>query len=164
MNQQEMNTLKEEIIKLKEEYENRLSDDNSEAEDAGDTGELSSYDNHPGDQGTELFERQKEMTLDKHLKDNLLEVEDALKAMEEGSYGICAECGKEIPFERLEVMPTTKWCIDHANNNRENDQRPVEEDVTSPIDQTAKSYKEELRQESWDSVSEHGTSETPSDK
>ena len=35
----------------------------------------------------------------------------ALKAMDEGSYGLCDECGCAIPFERLQIEPQTQHCV-----------------------------------------------------
>ena len=37
------------------------------------------------------------------------DVDQALLRIEEGSYGICARCGKPIPEERLEAMPTARY-------------------------------------------------------
>ncbi|RKL67482.1 hypothetical protein CR203_09020 [Salipaludibacillus neizhouensis] len=162
MKQQEIQLLKKELLKMKEEFETRLSTQEDSKESAGDTGELSNTSNHPGDQGTELFDRQKEMTLDNHLNETLEEVSEALEAIQDGTYGKCAECGKEIQFERLEAIPTTKWCIDHAKKQTEENKRPVEEDITSPLKKGDTSYKQELRQDTWEAASEHGTSsDTP---
>lgn len=41
-------------------------------------------------------------------------VVDALKSIEEDKYGICKECNKQIPIERLEANPTASTCIEHA--------------------------------------------------
>lgn len=35
----------------------------------------------------------------------------ALQRLDDGTYGICAECARRIPVERLEVMPATRWCV-----------------------------------------------------
>ena len=35
----------------------------------------------------------------------------ALRAIEHGTYGRCAGCGKQIPFERLEAIPMTASCV-----------------------------------------------------
>src|SRR5699024_11236237 len=50
-------------------------------------GELSSYDNHPADLGTELFERGKDLALTDHAESELERINEALHALEEGSYG-----------------------------------------------------------------------------
>jgi DnaK suppressor protein len=42
----------------------------------------------------------------------LAEIEAALKRIDDGTYGICTNCGKEIPPERLEARPWATLCID----------------------------------------------------
>ncbi|HXW89485.1 MAG TPA: TraR/DksA family transcriptional regulator [Terriglobales bacterium] len=41
----------------------------------------------------------------------LLLIEAALVRMQEGSYGICAACGKEISARRLDALPWTSYCL-----------------------------------------------------
>ncbi|MBX9937368.1 MAG: TraR/DksA C4-type zinc finger protein [Burkholderiaceae bacterium] len=38
-------------------------------------------------------------------------IDHALKTIEDGSYGLCAECGCHIPFERLKIEPQTQHCV-----------------------------------------------------
>ena len=42
----------------------------------------------------------------------LLQVEEAIKRMDEGTYGRCANCKKNINILRLEAVPWTRFCID----------------------------------------------------
>lgn len=72
--------------------------------------ELSKYDNHPGDEGTETFMREQDEGFKNQLKDLLFEIDDSLKDMKNGSYGICRVCDSEIPTPRLEVLPYAKTC------------------------------------------------------
>lgn len=130
-------------------------------------GELSNYDNHPGDMGTEMFERGKDLALNEHAETELEEINKSLHAIEEGTYGICSKCGGDIPFERLEALPTADRCIDHANDVNFEHSRPVEEEVFSPninpdevTDEEQVAYDAE---DAWQEVSRYGTSETPSD-
>jgi len=44
-------------------------------------------------------------------KEKLIEIEDALEKIREGTYGICEECGEEIGGGRLKVMPLAKSCV-----------------------------------------------------
>lgn len=90
-------------------------------------GELSNYDNHPGDYGTEEFERGKDLALNEHAKQELMEIEQALEAMMKGSYGVCQTCHQPIPFERLEAVPTATRCIEHATEQAISEKRPVED-------------------------------------
>ncbi len=48
------------------------------------------------------------------LTDQLQEVERALAKLADGSYGQCETCGQEIAEARLEAMPATRYCINHA--------------------------------------------------
>lgn len=43
--------------------------------------------------------------------DELSDHQRALKRMKDGTYGVCAGCSQHIPYERLEVMPATRWCV-----------------------------------------------------
>lgn len=44
-------------------------------------------------------------------REKLNDINDALTRIEEGDYGICEECGEEIPLKRLNAMPFAKLCI-----------------------------------------------------
>ena len=68
-------------------------------------GELSLADNHPADLASENFERSKEISLQEQSYNRLRQVEEALKRIEEGTYGICRRCGADIGRERLEALP-----------------------------------------------------------
>jgi len=48
--------------------------------------------------------------LNRHVK-RLREVENALDRLEEGTYGICEDCGASIKLERLKVLPFTTCCV-----------------------------------------------------
>ena len=79
-----------------------------------DTGELvsSSADNHLGDMATETFDRELDYTLEESGEHVLAEIDAALRRIEEGTYGRCENCGREIGEERLEAIPYTRLCID----------------------------------------------------
>ena len=84
------------------------------------SGELSSFDQHPGDMGTETFELEKNASLLEQVEDELLEIEAAFQRLERGTYGTCQACGRPIGDERLEAMPATRFCLeDQAKAERE---------------------------------------------
>jgi DnaK suppressor protein len=111
-----------------------------------DTGELSGYDNHPADLGSEVFERSLAVSLNEHENFMLDDIDYALNKIKEGTYGKCEECGVEIPFERLEAMPTARYCMEHQELHEQRDagaaaapglsdyreDRPIEEEILSP--------------------------------
>jgi len=131
------------------------------------TGELSNYDNHPADQGTELFERGKDTALNEHAEKELEEINEALHAIEDGTYGICTVCGADIPFERLIAVPTTDRCVEHAKKDTFNHPRTIEEEVFSPnINPNEVTDEEQVgydAEDTWQEVSRYGTSETTAD-
>jgi DnaK suppressor protein len=43
--------------------------------------------------------------------ERLREVEDALDRLEEGTYGLCEECGAAVNLERLKILPFTTYCV-----------------------------------------------------
>ncbi len=79
------------------------------------TGEmLSAADNHLADTATETYDRELDEGLEEDAREQLRQVESALARIESGDYGTCEVCGKEIPVERLEAMPSATLCIDDA--------------------------------------------------
>lgn len=89
----------------------RLSETGLNRPETVSTGELSSYDNHPADQGTETFEREKDLSLRLSAQEDLRQIEAALRRIERGSYGICEHCGHPIGQARLEALPWAVLCI-----------------------------------------------------
>lgn len=75
-------------------------------------GELSHMDNHPGDEGTETHEQELEASTDVYLEEEERRIAEARRALDAGTYGRCADCGLDIPPERLEAVPEAIRCID----------------------------------------------------
>jgi len=48
---------------------------------------------------------------------SLVQVEDALKRIENGTYGKCIVCGKPIPLARLEAVPWAAYCLEHQEKH-----------------------------------------------
>ena len=70
------------------------------------------------DGGSMAFEFEKELSVDRNTKDLLTQVEQALWAIKEGTYGTCRTCEAPIPVARLEVIPHTTLCVDCASGRR----------------------------------------------
>lgn len=132
------------------------------------TDELSTIDNHPADLASELFEREKDMALKAHDEDELAKVNAALQAMENGSYGVCAKCQTDIPYDRLRALPYTLFCIEHTEAKSIPTDRPVEEQVIYAANDNSfasRDLKDGILdyEDSFQAVAQYGTSETPSD-
>ncbi|WP_339254632.1 TraR/DksA C4-type zinc finger protein [Sporosarcina sp. FSL W8-0480] len=167
LSNQQKNIIKQELMEMKTQYAKteRETDIRNSERDA--VGELSTYDNHPGDLGTELFERQKDMALNVHAGDEISKVDNALQALSNGTYGYCEVCEREIPFERLEALPYTTYCIEHSPDQDIPKDRPSEEDIL--IMANPNSFADRRNgarrdgEDSFQEIAKSGTSETPSD-
>jgi len=77
--------------------------------------EKTSYIKEPGDDADEsaaLREQELSLVFSDRDRRKIMDINDALKRISDGSYGICEECGEEIPIGRLEIMPFAKYCIE----------------------------------------------------
>lgn len=77
-------------------------------------GGLSDVPIHPADLGTDTHEEEVTLGLLENEDQLLTEVNDALDRIERGTFGRCEECGQEISRERLEAVPYTRYCRQHA--------------------------------------------------
>jgi len=128
------------------------------------TGELSAYDNHPGDYGSEMYERSKDMGLLENTRQQLAEIEEAQNAIADGSYGYCRYCGQVIPERRLFAMPRTLLCVQCKRKQEDQDShnRPVEEEfLSAPFGRTFTDEDDNVifdGEDSWEAVARYGTS------
>jgi RNA polymerase-binding protein DksA len=77
-------------------------------------GNLSNMPIHMADVGSENFEQEFTLSLLENEEEVLNEVQGALRRIQTGTYGTCEECGKEIPRERLQAIPYTRYCVECA--------------------------------------------------
>jgi len=94
------------------------------------TQELSLYDNHPADLGSENFERGKDLALHEHELLRYRRVLAALDRIRQGEYGRCGACGEEIDPARLRQLPEAALCLscrEEAEQRSEARGRPLEE-------------------------------------
>lgn len=166
----QLNKLKKMLLEEKENLQETVNSTNGilSHEKEKDNMELSSYDNHPADLGTELYEREKDMALSVHEEDQLGKVEAALSSMEKGTYGKCEICEKDIPYDRLEAIPYATTCMEHTPEHSISEDSPAELDYLKPAydNSFAGRHKEDgIRDyhDSFQEVAKYGTSETPSD-
>jgi len=129
--------------------------------------ELSSYDQHTADQGTEMFEREKDFGLLAAARQTLERVDAALRRIDAGTYGTCEACGRPIDPARLQALPFATRCVDCEAEEEEQTLRAVEEAAYRPrfsqsftegADQTA--YDGE---DTWEDLARYGTANSPQD-
>ena len=92
-----------------------LREEGLDQEEAGQVGDLSHLPQHQADQGSEVFEREKDMAILEHLERELAEIEAALQRLDEGTYGIDEITGDPIAPERLEAYPIARTNVDSAD-------------------------------------------------
>ena len=69
-----------------------------------------------GENASEVETYERRLAIQKNLDDQLSRVEVALERIDDGTYGSCAKCKKEIAEKRLDAYPAATTCIDCANN------------------------------------------------
>jgi len=67
--------------------------------------------NSEDDNAGEVTEYANELSIEARIVSELRDIDDALKAIENGNYGICKYCKKEIEEKRLEARPASSSCI-----------------------------------------------------
>lgn len=69
------------------------------------------YEDDEADSATTTFERERDDSLAWNIRDMLNKINDALTRMDEGTYGTCGNCNKEIDPERLNAIPYADTCL-----------------------------------------------------
>ncbi len=75
------------------------------------SGDLSGYSFHMADAGTDAMEREKAFLFASTEGRALYDVDEALRRLYGGDYGMCETCNKPIAPQRLEVVPHARLCI-----------------------------------------------------
>lgn len=169
LSKQEMEGLRKQLLERKQDIQHREKTNDHYGLSGSmryQAGELSTIDNHPGDVGTEMFERAKDISLNEHDEFMLERIDSALALMEKGDYGVCAVCSKPIPYERLEAVPYTIYCREHAPETVVSNDRPVEEEfLTPPFGRTSLDEKDTQNgfdgEDAWQIVESWGNSNSP---
>jgi DnaK suppressor protein len=73
-----------------------------------------------GELATEIAEVEKGLILEKRLREQLTEVEHALDKFDQGTYGLCDNCGKSIEPARLEALPHASLCLSCKSRQAKN--------------------------------------------
>ena len=68
----------------------------------------------PIDAADQIEELATNVPLVEELEKRHKDVEDALEKVEEGTYGMCEDCGEPIPLKRLDANPAARTCVAHA--------------------------------------------------
>ena len=75
------------------------------------SGDLSGYSFHMADMATDLYDREFSLELAEGEREILYSLDEAIKRVDEGTYGKCDMCGESISKQRLKAMPQARYCI-----------------------------------------------------
>jgi len=94
--------------------------------------EASAFGLHQADAGSDAYDRDFALSLLSQEQDALYEIEEALKRVEFGTYGVCEMSGKNIPHARLEAMPFARYTVEcQAQLEKQNRNSRSRQSVTS---------------------------------
>jgi len=94
--------------------------------------EASAFGMHQADAGSDAYDRDFALSLLSQEQDALYEIDQALKRIEVGTYGICEMSGKAIPHARLEAIPFARFTVEcQSQLEKQNKASRVRQSVTS---------------------------------
>jgi len=172
LEKEELRGLQKLLLREKKKLEKEFGDKYLEFSESltGSTQELSAYDNHPADLGSETYERGKDLGLQDAKRLVYGRIKDALDQIDRGQYGICELCGKEIPLERLKAVPYALSCVqcqeklEGTTRSPVKSRRPVEEDIlVKHLTDTGGADPGIDREDILQEVNKYGTAESPQD-
>ena len=98
-----------ERVKLAEEIKTIAREASTSPRDA--SGDLSAYTVHMADMAADTYDRELSMNLVSSEQELLYQIDDALKRLDDGSFGICQQCSQPIAMSRLKAVPYASLCI-----------------------------------------------------
>jgi RNA polymerase-binding protein DksA len=113
-NKKELEYFKKLILKIKEKILDEIkhiSEDTLKKSQKDAAGDISGYTYHMADVATDTYDREFSLGLASNERQSLYELDDALKKIEEGTFGICEECKSLITKTRLKVVPFARLCV-----------------------------------------------------
>ena len=81
-------------------------------------GDIALADQHPADAASETEARELDLARETMFEARIGLIDEALRRLERGEYGRCVICGKDIPAERLDLVPETPFCIEDAEREQ----------------------------------------------
>jgi DnaK suppressor protein len=69
------------------------------------------FDEEGGEGGTANVDREIDLYLSAQARATVVEIDRALQKIEEGTYGVCEQCGDVIPDARLQALPYAALCV-----------------------------------------------------
>ena len=87
------------------------------------SGDLSAYTVHMADMAADTYERELSMNIVSSEQELLYQIDDALKRLEDGSFGLCQQCNQPISMSRLKAVPYASLCINCQRSKEQKNKR-----------------------------------------
>ena len=87
------------------------------------SGDLSAYTVHMADMAADTYERELSMNIVSSEQELLYQIDDALKRLDDGSFGICQQCTQPISMSRLKAVPYASLCISCQRTKEQKNKR-----------------------------------------
>jgi len=113
-NKKELEYFKKLILKIKDKITDEIrhiSDDTLKKSQKDASGDISSYTYHMADVASDTYDREFSLGLASNERESLYELDDAIKKIEEGTFGICEGCKSSITKTRLKALPYARLCL-----------------------------------------------------
>ncbi len=104
LSEKDIERLKEKLIEQREHIRKKIESLQNDAVAGSDTTNWE-------EDGTDIFDREFAFKMAGSVNEHLNQIDDALRMIEDGTYGICEMCGKKIGRLRMEALPFCKTCI-----------------------------------------------------
>lgn len=114
LNKKELSEFKKLIFKRKEEIVDEIkhiSEDTLKKSQKEASGDMSGYSYHMADVATDTYDREFSLGLASNERELLYALDDALKRIEDGTFGICEDCKNSIAKTRLKAVPYAQFCV-----------------------------------------------------
>jgi RNA polymerase-binding transcription factor DksA len=109
----ELDSYKEKLFNLKDDFLAQIKDISEDTlmktqKDA--SGDMSGYGLHNADVASDNYERDLNISLISGEREIVIAIDEALKRVEDKSYGFCGSCEKAIAKKRLDTIPYANYC------------------------------------------------------
>lgn len=129
-----MKEIKQLLLKMREQLLKNMDDlrlkEHAEHDEVGDD-----Y-----DKASQERERELGIIISAQEKNKLMAIEDALKRIDNGTYGICEECGEKISKQRLKSVPFATLCVSCKSR------KEAEEGFFTPFEESEETFQEEIEE------------------
>ncbi len=111
LDKKKLDMYKKDLMKLKESHVSDIKNMAQNTSAGGDSGDVSGHVQHMADVATDMYDKEFSLGLASSEREILANVDQALKRIDEKTFGQCSRCDKNIPAARLKAIPYVETCL-----------------------------------------------------